>query len=158
MYDQDLSRGAIDCRYNTDLVTALFLASWSLPYHHLVTVLWTFRTRLARTLALSQPTPNRTRLLITLGLSSTTSMRMVAPVICQNPSKWCKTLKYADLFIAMPRTCGRLPSHLLLPALPKFRFFHNGLETFPIVATHSCKTFLTSPLCSLTWVYLPESS
>ena len=63
-----------------------------------------------------------------------------------------------NLFIAIPRTFGLRPNHRLLPALPKLRFFHSGLLIFPMVAQHSCSTLRTSPLCSLTCVYLPSSS
>ena len=66
--------------------------------------------------------------------------------------------RIANLFMAIPRTVGLRPNHRLLPALPRLRFFHSGLLTFPIVAQHSCNTFRTSPLCNLTWVYLPLSS
>src|SRR5579862_7984602 len=48
-------------------------------------------------------------------------------------------------FIAVPRTCGRLPFHTLRPALPMTSFMWSGFETAPTVAMHSSCTRRTSP-------------
>src|SRR6478609_4971874 len=48
-------------------------------------------------------------------------------------------------FIATPRTCGRLPSHRLRPALPIDTFSWSTLPTWPIVARHSTLILRISP-------------
>src|SRR3990167_7788935 len=48
-------------------------------------------------------------------------------------------------FIATPRTCGRLPSHRLRPALPTETFSWSTLPTCPIVARHSTLILRISP-------------
>ena len=85
-------------------------------------------------------------------------MRVITSVRGTNEPLRIQRIGVSNLFMAIPRTFGLRPSHRLLPAFPKLRFFHNGLLTFPIVAQHSCSTFRISPLCNLTWVYLPPSS
>ena len=58
--------------------------------------------------------------------------------------------------MATPLTVGLMPNHLFAPALPIDLKECSELETMPIVALHSDKTFLTSPLLSLKVVSLPS--
>ncbi len=59
-------------------------------------------------------------------------------------------------FITTPRTLGLRPIHLVLPALPTLIFSCSTLPTWPKVALHSTRTFLTSPEGSLIWAYPPS--
>src|SRR5438093_6050589 len=59
-------------------------------------------------------------------------------------------------FIATPRTCGRLPSHRLRPALPIDTFSCSMLPTWPIVAKHSMKIRRISPDGIFTDAYSPS--
>ena len=104
---------------------------------HLVVATRAERTGLASTLALGMPAPRRLRMLATLRLATTTTMRMVDAervMKCQRPLDVNCDRTYA--FCAIPRTCGRLPSQRLRPALPTLRWLCSGFETLPIVAGH----------------------
>src|SRR5579872_6126159 len=127
---------------------SLFFTSRSLVNNHLIAILWTLGTRLPRPFTLCIPSPNRTGVFVALRFTTSTTVRVITPTK-KDESPDMDRKRLTNLFIAIPRTFGLRPNHRLLPAFPKFRFFHSGLLTFPIVAQHSCNTFRTSPLCSL---------
>ena len=58
--------------------------------------------------------------------------------------------------MATPLTVGLIPIHLFAPALPIDRNECSELDTLPIVALHSERTLLTSPLLNLSVTYLPS--
>src|SRR5215475_375981 len=58
--------------------------------------------------------------------------------------------------MATPRTCGRLPSQRLRPALPIDTFSWSRLPTCPIVATHSTLILRISPEGMRTDAYSPS--
>ena len=61
------------------LQTPLLLAPRTLANNQLVAVLGALRSRLTRTFALREPAPDRARLLVTLRLATTSSVRVIAP-------------------------------------------------------------------------------
>lgn len=71
------------------------------------------------------------------------------PLLFPLPPPW----GWSTGFMATPLVTGRLPSHLLAPALPNFLFLCWGLDKTPIVAWHAAKTLLCSPLGILTTAY-----
>lgn len=55
---------------------------------------------------------------------------LIRPFLLPQPPPW----GWSTGFMAIPRTTGRLPSHLEAPALPSFVFLCWGLDTAPTVA------------------------
>lgn len=57
---------------------SLLFAPWSLSNNHFIAILRTLWTRTPCPLALGQPTPDRARMFVPFGFTTSTSVRMVA--------------------------------------------------------------------------------
>lgn len=105
------------------------------------------------------PTSNWSTGIHTLCLSLSSSMRMVASVLCDTAEQVGRRgelvvrARYSALFPSKRdrksltyRTVGRIPFQRIRPAFPKVSCMLFGLETTPTVAHTSTGNFLTSPL------------